>query len=220
MNELPDETQTQALARIERREIAQRHPRGELSIELPSGRQFMPLTGDESTDLKAGQLYIGFYNLSGDVPRPRDFANDKGMFDRDHRCSIDPYAWVDREDSWAARNRMLPAGQTGEMVPAAAAESNRESLRSLIAKQPFVAKLRIATAPLNPARRDAAVLEAQIRAGARGWVTHFAIGTRDRVIVGGELNQPIPMMQGNGLKFAIRVRDLLPPPDAMEMIEG
>jgi hypothetical protein len=183
---LPDETEPQALARVERAEVAVLDG-VVVDIDLPGGRTSIAVTHEDAKALKAGQLYIGFYNLSGMLPDREDF---EGLTDKS-----------DQE----RREMGLPPRRPQERLHKYLPDPTK----------PFMVSNRVALAPIHKETRGrwyaekTDVLNVRLTWEATAWVTHFAIGTRkDGILFGGQLNQPLAVKPGNGLKFAIKLADV------------
>lgn len=77
-----DETLEQALARIDRQALAVRQPHAVLD-----GNGAVPqlVSEDDWKALTADQLYVAFYNLSGQVPEPYEFEGYANKTDQERR---------------------------------------------------------------------------------------------------------------------------------------
>jgi hypothetical protein len=189
---LPDETEQTALARVDRRVLAVEAPRAELAV---LDGLTVPMTDAEFEALVTGQLYIGFYNLSGQLPdRDWDFSGLEGITDEE-RQQIARYA-----------NRYR-----GVRTP-----NGARLHRYLTDGRPLTIATRVAVAPLERRRNRQGneSLRCFLKVPATTWLTHFAFGTRAHgVLIGAQFVKPMPMLPGNGLAFGMtlsQVRTALP----------
>ena len=187
---LPDETEQTALVRVERRELATANPAAHVSLDLPGGKQVVPLTDSEFNELVTGQLYIGFYNLSGCLPDREEF---RGIAD------------LDRNEL----ESMYGPDEAARILSRRKASRQRHMLTD---GTPLHVNQRVALVPMHRDERRTRwggekrddVLRCRYTFKETCWVTHFAIGSRTSgVLVGAQFNQPMPFLPGNGFKFGV-----------------
>ena len=173
-----------------------------LEVRLPRGSAVATMPGDQRSLLTSENLMISFFNMSGQVPIPDEF---------------EPAAdWPDEE-----RMRMLGKRPLAEL--------RRKVLTAAAGCHPTVDG-RLATGKLKRRRGyydrivgADDVWESVVVMEHTGWVTHFAIGTKEgKLLWAAEFDAPTPFMKGAGFNFGLRLRELvpaLPEPEARKALD-
>jgi hypothetical protein len=179
---LPDETPAQAVARVERSDLCVTDGVA-VEVSTPGGIGRVFVSRDHAAALVAGQLYVGLYNRSGCVPDREDFR---------------PVDWTPNE---RADMGLPPRQQRRKLLEASNAD-------------PFVAAEQIGLAPIHVFHSPytgAESLRAHVRLAHAGFVTHFVIGTRDKIVTAGAWTHPLPMHAGDHLTIGVAMPPALPP---------
>lgn len=178
---LPSETPRDALARVKRRD----HSTSALALDIGGQHLRVPVHADDVTALVGEQLYIAFYNCSGQIPEQEDFEGLQGKTDEEE------YAMYGRRKR--QRTRLLVA-------------QNSSSI-----DEPLTVERRIAVAPIHRTRAGirydgAELLKVKLTFDQLAWVTHVAIGNEKHgVMMAAAFATPIAMKPGNGLTFSINL---------------
>ncbi len=180
MSDLPDESPSQALARIEKQHAIDRNPRAEIQID-PHTK--IKLSDEQFEALMREDLVIAFYNLSNRLPEPYDFD---GLADKTDEECMSMYG---RTRSSYLRGHLLM-------------DDNTKPLE--VSKQ-----LATAPMQRRENRAGIKTINAHLQFQKTGWITHFAIGSRTHgILMGGEFGKPIPTKPGNGFTFGVRLEQV------------
>jgi hypothetical protein len=175
---VPDESADDAQTRLARR------PQDGLTVDVsvPGGTVSVPVTRSDADTLVAGQLYLALYNKSGLMPDVNDFSPRS--------------EWSDQE----RREMGLPPRRKVPLLEASNAA-------------PFVSGDRLGLAPLHEFTpswsfvKTSGNYRARVRLDRAGFITHFVIGTRDRLLLAAALVTPLPMHAGDTLTLGVKLSD-------------